>query len=165
MPRKKKPESPKASDAAIELRVQAVLQLILDGAQYWNIQQYAAEKQAAGEAPWNRGPNQKLLSERQLREYMARAGERIIAAAKETGANALETHISMRHSLYARALEAGELHTALMILSDLAKLTDLYPAPKKQDININSGLRMEFVEVLVDDPGGAPDAGDQTTAN
>lgn len=159
MARKSKENHSKATEAETELRIEEVMQLILSGAMYQNIRQYTSGKQLAGTPPWNRGPGQKPLHERTLREYMARATERIVAAARESEVNALEKHIAMRRDLYARALEAGEHGTALSIMADLAKLTDLYPAPKKQDISITAGIKMEFVEELVESPAEAtPDA-------
>lgn len=131
MPRKrtrKRLTPNRASDATIELRVQAILQIILDGAESWDILQYVAQKQEAKEPPWNDNP----VKERQIREYITRAKERIVAAGAENDADLLRHHMAKRRNLYARAVQAGDNRTALAILSDMARLQDLYPAAKEK---------------------------------
>lgn len=133
------PPPDRADDVTIAQRITCIVQLMLDGAQSWDILQYVAERENAGEIPWKMGADQKHLCERQLRNYIAQARERISEAALQQEKDAIHLHISQRKTLYARCIEAGDYRTALFILEDLAKLTDLYPAPKKQTIGLEGG--------------------------
>ena len=60
----------RATDTTIEERVQVILQLKLDGAQPWDIGQYVADRERAGDPPWTINADQKPLSERTIRRYM-----------------------------------------------------------------------------------------------
>ena len=131
------PKKPRASDAKIEQRVQAVLQLKLDGAEPWNVCRYVSEKEQAGEQPWTMDADRKPLCQRTIERYMAAADERISAITLTHEKNALHLAFAQRRGLYARAMADKDFRTALAVLADLARLADLYPAPKKQPIELS----------------------------
>jgi hypothetical protein len=62
-PRKK----PKASRAAVLLRVTEVLRIRLDGAAEWDVSEYVREQEQADGSPWKLARGQKPLSDRQIR--------------------------------------------------------------------------------------------------
>ncbi len=127
---KAKKKQDHANKATYELRVQSIVQVILDGAETWDIFQFVAEQQEAGEKPWKMGRAQKPIGERQIRNYIADANKRIIESSVKADADALRHHLSKRRNLYARAVNAGDINTALAVLRDTAALQDLYPAKK-----------------------------------
>jgi hypothetical protein len=107
----------KATNAEVMERVEAVLQIRLDGAQFHDIRQYASEK------TWG-------VSDRQLRRYVA-ASDRLLAARLEKDRDRLfARHVAQRQTLYARAVNAADYRTALAVARDEAELQGLYP-PKK----------------------------------
>src|SRR3954470_24687399 len=93
----------KATNAEIALRVEEVLRIRLDGAQYHDILQYAAEK------GWG-------LRERQIREYMARDDDLLVERRERSRKRVIALHVARRESLIARAVNAGDYRTALAIL-------------------------------------------------
>ncbi len=104
----------KSDTAEVAKRVEEVLRIRLDGAQYHDVLQYAAENK------WD-------LKERQLREYMARADELLVERQDKSRKKVLARHFAQRMSLYARAVNGADYRTALAILDSDAKLRGLFP--------------------------------------
>jgi hypothetical protein len=102
----------KADRATIARRVEEVLRLRLDGAQYHDMVQHAAEK------GWD-------LKERQIREYVARADELLVERQERKRKPVVAMHLARREALYARCVTAADRRTALAVLADLAKLQNL----------------------------------------
>ena len=121
MPRKKKTEAEaakaKADAAEVAIRVEEVLQIILDGAAYPDVVQYSAEKQ------WG-------IQERQIRNYMSRAYELLTERQEKKRGRLIAIHTARREKLYARSVNAADYRTALAVLADLAKLQNLYASDK-----------------------------------
>ena len=67
----------RATDAKIELRVQAIVTLMRGGAGPGAICRSVAEREQAGEEPWKMMPGRNPLSERTIERYSARATKRI----------------------------------------------------------------------------------------
>ena len=111
----------KAEAAEVALRVEEVLRIVLDGAQYHDVVQYSAEK------GWN-------LKERQLREYMRRANELLVERQDKSRKQALARHLAMRKTLYGRTVNAADYRTALAIAADEAKLLGLYPEKELKEL-------------------------------
>jgi hypothetical protein len=107
----------KATKAEISRRVEEVLRLRLDGAEFHDVVQYAAEQ------GWN-------VRERQLWNYV-RASDKLLARRLEKDRDKLlARHVAQRRALYARAVHAADYRTALAVARDEAALQGLYP-PKK----------------------------------
>jgi hypothetical protein len=98
-------------------RVQEVYKLLLAGAEFAEISQYASERH------WNVG-------ERQVRRYMEIAYRRMADSIKRDRKQLLGRHLMQRRSLYARCLKNSDLRTALQTLRDEADLQGLYPPTK-----------------------------------
>ncbi|MBX9622700.1 MAG: hypothetical protein K2X82_02695 [Gemmataceae bacterium] len=109
---------PKASKAEVAARVDAVLRIRLDGAQFHDIVQYAA---AHG---WG-------VEERQLWNYVRKAGELLVERGERSRRRAVALHLARRDALYARAVEAADYRTALAVLADAAKLQGLYVSDRE----------------------------------
>lgn len=104
-----------ATKAEVELRIEEVLRIRLDGAQYHDVVQYASEK------GWN-------ISPRQVGNYIHRADDLLVERLEKKRKRIIATHLSRREALFARAVNAGDFRTGLAVLSDLAKLQNLYVA-------------------------------------
>src|SRR5262245_15773253 len=118
----------KATTAIIRLRVEDVLRIRLDGAEGWDVRQYVAEKEQAGEQPWKVEEGGKPLSERQIRRYVEQADRLLEESCRTSRKKLLRRHLARRRALYARAVNSGDLRTALAALRDEAELLGLYPA-------------------------------------
>ena len=110
MARKKK----KSEAATVALRVEEILRLRIDGAEFHDLVQYASEKR------WG-------ISERQLRTYIRRADELLVERLDRNRRRVVARHLVQRQALYARALNAADYRTSLAILDSEAKLRSLYP--------------------------------------
>jgi hypothetical protein len=127
----------KATALEVSARIDEVLRIRLDGAQYHDLVQYAAEKE------WN-------LKERQLRNYLRRADELILSRRDKRRKRIVALHMARRESLYGRSVNAADYRTALAVLSDMAKLQGLYPADKpKGEPPTNAGVPVELLTRLI----------------
>jgi hypothetical protein len=124
--------SQRATAAIIEQRVQDVLRIRLDGAEFWDLRQYVSEKAAANEQPWVIEDGGKPLCDRQLWRYIEQADKLLATSCRTSRKKLLRRHLAQLRSLYARAVQAGDLRTALAVLTDLGKLLDLYPAARTE---------------------------------
>jgi hypothetical protein len=113
--------------ATVEARTQAILQILLDGAERWDCFQFVSEQEDADAVPWAMGPHRKHLSTRQIENYIAEANRRIVEAGRQCTVDALEHHLSRRRNLYAKAVNQGDVGIALAVSRDEAALLDLYP--------------------------------------
>jgi hypothetical protein len=126
----------KSDNAEVLKRVEEVLRIRLDGAQFHDIREYAVEKQ------WN-------VSDTQLRRYIQRADELLVQRQDKSRKQVIARHLSQRQALFARALKAGDYRTALAILADEAKLRGLYPEKEIKELvrlAAAQGLRIEELE-------------------
>jgi hypothetical protein len=98
-------------------RVVELIPLRLAGKSFQDIVQFAAERQ------WN-------VKHRQLRTYIRRCDTRLAADLEHDRQRMVNLHRVLRHHLYAQAMAAGDLRTALQALKDEATLMGIY-APKK----------------------------------
>lgn len=105
MARKKAPEPDPA-------RLAEVLRIRLDGAQLHDVIDYAAEK------AWG-------LTEAEVRALIRRADDTLVARRETSKKRIRARHVAQREALYARALNGGDVRTALAVLADLAKLQGL----------------------------------------
>jgi hypothetical protein len=116
----------KAGKAKATRRVEEFVRIILDGAEPFDLRPYVTEKQAKPGSPWELTDGDKPLSDRQIRRYAA-AAERVIAESCRTSRRRLlRRHLARRRNLYAKAVNAGDLRTALAVLADEARLLNLY---------------------------------------
>jgi hypothetical protein len=118
----------KAKTPKIRARVEDVLRVRLDGAELWDVRQYVAEKQQAGEEPWALRDGENPLSDRQLYRYLAAADALVAESCRTSRQKLLRNHLAQRRKLFARAVAAGDVKAALAVLQDIAKLQGLYPS-------------------------------------
>jgi hypothetical protein len=107
-------------------RIDAVRSILLDGAESWDVRHFVAEKNAAGEPPW-----QEPVSDQELAGYAAAAEKIIAASCDNSEAKNLKRHLAQRRNLYAKALQQNDCGVALSCLRDEARLLGLYERQKK----------------------------------
>jgi hypothetical protein len=109
----KKKKKPKSDTAEVAKRVEEVLRIRLDGAQLHDIVQYASEKGWA-------------ISDRQVSTYIRRADDLLVKRQEKSRRRLLARHLAQREALFARAVNAADLRTALAIADSTAKLQGLF---------------------------------------
>jgi hypothetical protein len=145
----------RATSATLQQRIQAVLQIRLDGAEGWDVRQFVAEKEAAGEVPWTIPEGGKPLSERQIRRYVEQADDLIAESCRTSRKQLIRRHLAQRRSLYARAVQAGDIRTALAVLNSLAELQNLFPAKRTEVTGPDGGPLQAATVELTDDERAA----------
>jgi hypothetical protein len=126
----------KSDKTEILKRVEEVLRVRLDGAQFHDIVQYGSEK------GWG-------VTDRQIRKYIARADALLVERQDTSRKKVIARHLAQRMALYARALNGADYRTALAILADEAKLRGLYPEREVKELvklAAAQGVRIEELE-------------------
>lgn len=126
------PEKRKASKAQFMLRLTEIIRIRLSGAKEWDVAEYVREQEGTEGSPWRRAENEKPLSRRSIRRYMQKADEVIAASTKERRRQALVKHLARREEMFAKAMNAGDIRTALAVADSEAKLRRLFPAAKHE---------------------------------
>jgi hypothetical protein len=108
---------PKSNKTTVLQRIQECVKLLLAGANFDDVCQYASQ------GAWN-------VSRRQVHRYVEAAYKRLAKSAERDRNQLLGRHMMQRRVLYARALKANDLRTALLVLRDEAALQGLYPPTK-----------------------------------
>jgi hypothetical protein len=114
----------------MQARLDEILRIRLDGAEFWDMREYVREKETEAGSAWELAPEQKPLSDGQLRRYLTRIDALIAESCRASRKRLLRRHFAQRRNLYAKAVSAGDYRTALAVLRDEAELSGLYP-PKK----------------------------------
>src|SRR5947199_6817127 len=102
----------KATKAQVQARVEEVLAIRLDGAEFWHVREYAREKEREEGSAWHLAEGQKPLSDGQLWRYIGRADKMIAESCRASRKKLLRRHLAQRRSLYAKAVSAGDYRTA-----------------------------------------------------
>lgn len=139
------PKPKKATNAVVLQRVEEVLAIRLDGAQLHDIRRYASEN------GWG-------VSDRQLERYIEKADQVLVERRHKRWNRMKALHLARREALYARALQAADLRTALAVLQDMAKLQDLY-LDQQEVTRLERELKeLEAVVKAIPQPEGAGDS-------
>lgn len=142
----------KSDKAEIARRIEEVLRIRLDGAQFHDIVQFGSEQ------GWN-------VTGRQIRKYIARADALLVERQDKSRKKVIARHLAQRTALYARAVNAADYRTALAVLTDEAKLRGLYPDREARELLkllAAQTARIEELERRRDahpNPEGAPGTG------
>jgi hypothetical protein len=117
----------KATKAQVQARVEEVLAIRLDGAEFWHVREYAREKEQEEGSVWHLAQGQKPLSDGQLWRYLRRADQMIAASFRASRKKLLRRHLGWRRNLYAKAVSSGDYRAALAAARDECELLGLYP--------------------------------------
>jgi hypothetical protein len=141
--KKKRVGMTEATAAEMLLRVDEVLRIRLDGAQFHDVVQYASEKE------WG-------VSPRQVGNYIRKADDLIAERQDKGRRRIIARHMARRESLYARSVNAADYRTALATLSDLAKLQGLYASDRDMrellKLAAEQGQKIRDLEARLADP-------------
>jgi hypothetical protein len=107
----------RSDKATVITRVQEVSRLVLAGAEFADIRQFASDH------GWQ-------IGDRQVRRYIELVYERLAESTQRDREQLLGRHLMQRRALYARAVKSSDYRAALMILRDEAELSGLYPPTK-----------------------------------
>jgi hypothetical protein len=120
----------------VEQRSNELLELRLGGAEMPQLKQYA-ERQGWG------------VTSRTLYRYV-KIGDKLLAKTLEHDRELLvNKHVAQRRRRYQKAMDAGDLSTALRILQDEAELLSLYPEKRGRLTIPEGGLVLNIVEELI----------------
>jgi hypothetical protein len=120
----------KADKALAARRLDDILRIRLDGAQWWDVREFVREKEKEEGSAWHVGPDGKPLSDAMIRKYQERADKLVYESHEKSRKKLFRRHLAQRRNLYARATTAGDIRTALACLDSEADLLGLYP-PRK----------------------------------
>lgn len=129
----KKKRKPPATNAQVELRVSEILRIRLDGAEFWDVREYAREQEQIDGSPWKLADGDKPMSDGQLWRYIAKSDEMIREQCRASRNRIIRRHTAQRRNMYAKAVAAGDYRTALACLDSEAQLLGLYP-PKETKV-------------------------------
>jgi hypothetical protein len=122
---------PKASKATVLLRLTEIWRIRLDGASIIDVAEYVAEQEQTDGSPWKLAEGETPLSRRQIERYVQRADQAIAASTRERRRQTLVKHLARREHMYARAMNAGDVRTALAVADSEAKLRGLFDVPSR----------------------------------
>jgi hypothetical protein len=142
----------KSDRTTVLQRIEEVLRIRLDGAQFHDIREYAVEK------GWG-------VSDTQLRRYIQRADELLVERQDRSRKKVIARHLAQRQVLFARAVNAADYRTALAVLDSDAKLRGLFPDSREVrellKLAATQGARIEELERRLKDalaPAATPPA-------
>jgi hypothetical protein len=142
----------RATKALVAHRVEEVLRIRLDGAEFWDVREYAREKEKEEGSPWFLGEGGKPLSDGQLWRYVGRADRLIAESCRASRKKLMRRHLAQRRSLYCKAVLSGDYRTALSALRDEAEMMGLYPPAKRELTGKGGGpIRLSLEDLLAAD--------------
>jgi hypothetical protein len=135
----------RATKTAIEARIEELVPLLLDGLHRREIRAYLAQKNAWGQS----------ISEAQLKRYLAKAREKIAAAASIDRAREIGAAKLRYERALLRAAHKGDMRAYIAAIRGLCELLGL-PAPRRLEhssVDIEAAraqLTVEIAEVIKD---------------
>jgi len=111
----------KSDKTEVLKRVEEVLRIRLDGAQFHDIREYAVAH------AWD-------VSDTQLRRYIQKADELLVERQDKKRKPLIARRIAQREALFARAVNAGDFRTANAILDSADKLRGLFPEKEIREL-------------------------------
>ncbi len=155
----RKPTRTRATKAIIQARVEEVLRIRLDGAEFWDLREYARDKEKEPGSAWELKRGERPLSDGQLWRYIAKANKLVAESSRASRGRLLRQHLAMRRNLYAKAVSQGDVRAALAAADSEAKLRGLFPTPEDALRKEIEGLRKQLAEAGGDDGGDGGPAG------
>src|SRR5262249_11094532 len=146
----------KADKALSARRVEDVLRIRLDGAEWWDVREFVREKEKEEGSAWFLADGQEPLSDSQIRRYQQRADALMMQAHERGRRNLSPGNLAHRRTLFGRAPRRGAPRPALACLRDEADLLGLYagrvkpPAPgPEKDRKTRLAEAVAFYESIV----------------
>src|SRR6266478_4978278 len=114
--------NPGCTKELAEARVSDIVQILLNGAQAWDMIGYVRKNEQDPKTPWFIQPGNTPLSYDQIRRYTRRAEAEITRTVRPKHAKLIDRHIAQRRHLYAMAVSQGDTKAALSVLDSEARL-------------------------------------------
>lgn len=158
--------APHASDLVVQARVDEFIGRILDGAQFWGLKEFVRAQERVEGSNWFVGPQFTPMHDSTIWDYKARACAAIRAARERDRDKAIDDGLMKRLHWVGKAIEAGDIPTALKCQSDHDKLAGYYPAAPLPAGLAGTPLlvtleeataRVRTLHAGVDDVSGVPD--------
>ncbi len=137
----------KPTQAILRQRLDELLAIRLDGATFFDVRRYVAEKEAAGEPPWTIPDGGRPVSERTLWRYLEQTDKMIAQTCREGRKRLIRLHVAQRKNIYAKAVAQGDMRSALAVLRDLAELQGLYD--RNEATGKGAPIVLKITEVIV----------------
>ncbi len=99
--------------ALMRRRVEEIVRIRLDGAEWWDCCEYVHEKEREDGSAWHLADGAKPLSNASLRRYLAKADQLIAESCRASRKKLLRRHLAQRRHLYAKAVSQGDVRAAL----------------------------------------------------
>jgi hypothetical protein len=145
-----------ADKALAARRVDDILRIRLDGAQWWDVREFVREKEKEQGSAWFVAEGEEALSDSQIRRYQTRADTLMMRSHERSRKKLFRRHLAQRRNLFARAVRTGDTATALRVLQDEAELCGLYPA-KRHEVRGKDGgpVQLHITEEIIGRPAPA----------
>jgi hypothetical protein len=134
-----------AEKITVQRRIDDVVRIRLDGAEFRDLCEFVREKEGEVGSAWLLADGASPLSDSQIRRYQQRADGILTGARERSRKKAWRRHLAQRRHLYARAATSGDLGIALRCLQDEATMLGLYPSTKVK-VKSKGRLVIELVE-------------------
>lgn len=141
---------PRSSQEQIRKRIEELIRVRLDGLQSFDLRPYVADQQTVEGSPWKLEEGQKPWSERQLRRYLSKADEAIADSCRTSRKRLMQRHLGIRRNLLAKAINQGDLRTALACAADEARLVRLYDPVSKPNATDPPSAIADLVKQLAE---------------
>jgi hypothetical protein len=133
----------KADKALSARRVDEILRIRLDGAEWWDVREYVREQEKVEDSAWFVAEGATSLSDAMIRKYQEKADRLVWQSHEKSRRKLLRRHLAQRRNLFAKAVAQGDVKAALAVLRDEAELLDLYPsAEAKLAVEVEALKRM-----------------------
>jgi hypothetical protein len=129
---------PRSTKAETEARVEEVYRLLLGGATYPDVRDYAA----APERNWQ-------VSETSLRRYMTSAYRKMRQRWETRAEHSFARAMLRRETLFAHCVAAGDFQGALAVLKDQARLEGHYPDERREAGQGGATVTLHIAEMIV----------------
>ncbi|MBX9677155.1 MAG: hypothetical protein K2X38_00230 [Gemmataceae bacterium] len=113
-----------------EGRVTSLVRILLDGAATWDVREFVAQEERNPESPWFLQEGEQPRSYAGIMKCLRTAKQVVAAEGNDDREQLLRQHIAKRNTVYAKAMESGDLRAALACLDSQAKLLGLFPKEK-----------------------------------
>jgi hypothetical protein len=150
----------RADKALVARRVDDILRIRLDGAEWWDVRDFVREKEGEPGSAWFLADGETPLSDGQIRRYQQRADRLVLQSHERSRKRLFRQHLAKRRSLFGRAVASGDYATALRILDSEAKLAALFPPEKHEHAGKGgAAIILNIKEEIVGRPAPAALAG------
>lgn len=124
----------RATKAEVSARVDDLLRVRLLGAEARDLCDFVRQQETEKGSCWELKAGETPLSDSQILRYAAKTDVLLAAQMEKDRGKLFARHVAQRRMLLARAMESGDLRTALAVLKDECELLELYRVQTAEDL-------------------------------